>query len=176
MIRSPGSRITCEKWRAAGCKSWWIWARSNAPGVGYEFETADFRSTNPLCTTVQETIDLKWKRITQIGRNAIGGRFWELTVDATLSMPGVLVAEVILDGTQLRVGDLDPANTAANTANEPAFAIVQSRDNPSGTILINLSCSLGLIQWNGMVSESQYYKTAHMDLGQSGHRTRHRIY
>lgn len=109
----------------SSCSSWWDWAGGKAPGVGYEFETADLRFTNPLCTTVQETIDLKWKRITQIGRDGIGGRFWELTVDATLLMPGVLVAEIILDGTKLRVGYPD----AADTANEAAFKIVQSRDN-----------------------------------------------
>ena len=111
----------------SNCNSWWNWAdgTGNAPGVGYEFETRDFRFTNPLCTTLQETNDLKWKRITQIGRDRIGGRLWELTVDTSLLMPGVLVAEVILDGTRLRVGYPD----AANTANEAAFAIVQSRDD-----------------------------------------------
>lgn len=109
----------------SSCISWWNWAGGNAPGVGYEFETGDLRFTNPLCTTLQETNDLKWKRITQIGRDRIGGRFWELTVDDSLLMPGALVAEVILDGTKLRVGYPD----AANTAEEAALAIVQSRDN-----------------------------------------------
>lgn len=114
---SPGGSSSCE--------SWWTWAADKAPGVGWEYETADWRFTTLVRMTVQQTIDLKWKRITQIGRTIMGGVYWELTVDATLKLPGVLVAEVILDGKRLRVGYPD----AVNTANEAAQAIVQSRKN-----------------------------------------------
>lgn len=68
-------------------------------GIGVEFETSAVLFSSPKCSE-SDTNQAKGK---VVGNRQ--GTNWELTADTTNNIAGTLVAEYILDGTQIKIGD-----------------------------------------------------------------------
>ena len=78
-----------------------------SPGIGVEFETAFIRFQNQNCDK-KNTEDSKGK---MVGDRQ--GKNWKLTADTTIEGRGLLIAEYILDGTQIRIGSGAAAEAAS---------------------------------------------------------------
>ena len=93
-----------------------------SPGIGVEFETGSIRFSSEKCTK-PDTDGSKGK---VVGNRQ--GDNWKLTAD-TIGDAGVLDAEYILDGTQIKLGTGKAAEAAAAVAND----LVSIRLSPPNT-------------------------------------------
>lgn len=83
---------------------------SSPPGIGFEFEAGELRFQS-RSTTKAHTDGLKGKVV-----NNQKDRYWRMTVD-TMGEVGQLNGELILDGTQIRLGSSDAVNAASTAIN-----------------------------------------------------------
>ena len=80
-------------------------------GIGVEFESGEVQLRNPGCNEADTFASKK----AMIGNRQ--GQNWKLTAD-TLEDAGVLTAEYILDGTQIKIGSGAAATAAEAVAND----------------------------------------------------------
>lgn len=78
-----------------------------SPGIGVEFESSDVRFSSPSCDK-PSTDEAKGKLV-----NDRQGKNWQLTADTTQNEAGMLYAEYILDGTQIKLGTGAAAEAAS---------------------------------------------------------------
>ena len=83
-----------------------------APGMGVEFETGSIKFTSADCDK-PSTDSSKGK---MVGNRQ--GENWKLTADTTLNEAGILDAEYILDGTQIKLNTGKASEAAEAVAND----------------------------------------------------------
>ena len=88
-----------------------------SPGIGVEFEAGIVQFSSDSPCDKKSTDSLKGHRV---GAKGEGGQIeyrkgdnWQLTADTTLNADGMLLAEYILDGTQIKLDTDDAVNAAS---------------------------------------------------------------